>query len=192
MAHSPEYVLAREQARAIRAARESGRGLAAWSVALAMGETRIVLAATDRGARSIAAADGSSVLRVGPAHVRDLDAFADARLARAAALAPAGAPAPAAPGARAQTRAVRCAGAIGAAVAALSRPAPGPARDAARDWRVTGEGPRPSLPPAPPAPRIPGMPRTVISARPRGGRVGQAYAGDGSRRAARRSPLVFA
>ena len=64
-----------EQARAIRTAQENGRELAAWSATVTENgggrRIAIVFAVTQRGATSLAACLGG-VVRVGPAHVRDL------------------------------------------------------------------------------------------------------------------------
>lgn len=74
-----------EQARLIRVALESGRDLAAWSATVndSAGDRRIVivLAVTARAATSLAAVLGG-VVRVGPAHVRDMQGTIDRALAR--------------------------------------------------------------------------------------------------------------
>lgn len=68
---NPETKLATEQARLIRAAQANGRTLLSWSVSLSSGRTIVVMAVTDRAARSLASVV-APVLRVGPASVRDL------------------------------------------------------------------------------------------------------------------------
>jgi hypothetical protein len=74
-----------EQARAIRVALENGRQIAAWSATVndSAGDRRIaiVLAVTARAATSLAAELGG-VVRVGPAHVRDLQGAIDRALAK--------------------------------------------------------------------------------------------------------------
>jgi len=74
-----------EQARAIRVAQESGRVLSAWSATVTDGaggkRIAIVIAVTSRAALSLASSLGG-VIRVGPAHVRDLQAAIDRALAR--------------------------------------------------------------------------------------------------------------
>ncbi len=74
-----------EQARAIRVALENGRTIAAWSATVndSAGDRRIaiVLAVTARAATGIAAALGG-VVRVGPAHVRDMQGAIDRALAK--------------------------------------------------------------------------------------------------------------
>lgn len=74
-----------EQARAIRVALENGRQLAAWSATVTDGSggrrIAIVLAVTARAATSLAVELGG-VVRVGPAHVRDLPGAIDRALAR--------------------------------------------------------------------------------------------------------------
>ncbi len=64
--------LAGEQARVIRAAQTAGRTLFAWSASLSDGRTLVLYAVTDRAAATLAATDGASVVRVGPAGVRDV------------------------------------------------------------------------------------------------------------------------
>lgn len=74
-----------EQARAIRVALENGRSLSAWSAKIADGaggqRIAIVIAVTSRSAASLAAQLGG-VVRVGPAHVRDIQGAIDRALAR--------------------------------------------------------------------------------------------------------------
>jgi len=74
-----------EQARAIRVALESGRKLGAWSATVTDGSggrrIAIVIAVTQRGAMSLATSLGG-VVRVGPAHVRDLQGAIDRALAK--------------------------------------------------------------------------------------------------------------
>ncbi len=85
----------REQARAIRTAQSANRALSAWSVTFAEGGNRriaIVFAVSQRGAASLGAFLGG-IVRVGPAHVRDLPA-AIARAIDAAPVATYAAPAP--------------------------------------------------------------------------------------------------
>ena len=64
--------LAGEQARVIRAAQTAGRTLFAWSASLSDGRTLVLYAVTDRAAATLAASDGASVVRVGPAGIRDV------------------------------------------------------------------------------------------------------------------------
>jgi hypothetical protein len=95
-----------EQARAIRVAEENGRTLAAWSATVTGpdGSRRvaIVLAVTPRAATSLAATLGG-VVRVGPAHVRDMAAIVARAMSRRPE--PQSAPqAPAAPSERATAR----------------------------------------------------------------------------------------
>ena len=84
-----------EQARAIRTAQDNGRQIAAWSATVTENgggrRIAIVFAVTQRSAASLAACLGG-VVRVGPAHVRDLAGaiarFLNSRPAGAAPAAP--------------------------------------------------------------------------------------------------------
>lgn len=110
-----------EQARVIRAAQTAGRSLFAWSASLADGRTLVLYAVTDRAAARLAATDGASVVRVGPAGIRDV---AQA-IARALAAGAAARPAPREPSAPRVKRlpgegrglSVRCRGATFAPIA---------------------------------------------------------------------------
>jgi hypothetical protein len=171
-AHTPVNVSAAEQARTIRKAQANGRAILAWTATLADGRAVVLLAATERSARSLA----PHALRVAPAAVRDVAGL----VSRALAAAPpprVPTPSPTAP-----------------------PPAPKqPARDPVfeRQWRelleeeareqaaraervywATGEGPRPVLPVVR-REYVAGEPRHQITARPRPG-VGAPFVGEAS------------
>lgn len=160
-------VSAAEQARTIRRAQSAGREILAWTATLATGGAVILLAPTDRVARTLL----PGAQRVAPAAVRDVAAL----ISRALAAAPLPPPresavktkaAPRSPVDRAFEREWN------ALLAEESRE-----REARAYW-TTGEGPRPVLPVVSER-RIAGQPRTAITARPRPG-VGAPFVGEAS------------
>jgi hypothetical protein len=165
--------LAAEQARTIRKALAAGRSLLAWSVSLADGRTLVLLASTDRAARSTAAV-AAPVLKVGPAMVRDLQAAIDRALQAA--------PAPTAAAPR-PVKAARPAPKDPAFEREWAQLLADEAREnaarAERAYWLTGEGARPALH-IPTVRPVAGTPKHEITVRPRPG-AGAPFVGDGSK-----------